>query len=196
MKETRANERGSAGKPDFRRSGRKRVYRIDAGTANGRRRDGDAVKREQGSAYEIRIRCAASGAGPGMISETVGAVVTENDVIEQGDADELAGLPETGSQGAVFGAGSRIAGRVIVRTQSGAGIHENERLEDFARVNDRQGERADRNDIKTDDAVFGIKSADHELFAVDALEAGSKERGGRHGSRDRQGWCCSTVLAD
>ena len=49
-----------------------------------------------------------------MIGEAVGAVVTEDDVIEQGDAEELAGLPEAGSQGAVFGARSRIAGRVIV----------------------------------------------------------------------------------
>ncbi|OQW32365.1 MAG: hypothetical protein A4E20_13985 [Nitrospira sp. SG-bin2] len=38
--------------------------------------------------------CAASGAGPGVIGEAVGAVVTEDDVIEQGDAEELAGLPE------------------------------------------------------------------------------------------------------
>ncbi len=131
-----------------------------------------------------------------MIGEAVGAVVTEDDVIEQGDAEELAGLPEAGSQGAVFGARSRIAGRVIVRAQGGTRIHEDERLEDFARVNDRQGERADRNDVKPDDAVLGIKSANHELFAIDALEAGSKERGGRHGSRDRQRWCCSTIFTD
>ena len=78
----------------------------------------------------------------------------------------------------------------------GAGIHENEGLEDFAGMDDRQGERADRNDIEADDAVFGIEPADHELFTVDALEAGSQERGGRHGSRDRQGWRCSTVFAD
>ena len=31
-----------------------------------------------------------------MVGEAVGAVVTEDDVIEQGDAEELAGLAETG----------------------------------------------------------------------------------------------------
>lgn len=41
-------------------------------------------------------RCAVLGAGPGVVGEAVGAIVTEDDVIEQGDAEELAGLPETG----------------------------------------------------------------------------------------------------
>lgn len=85
---------------------------------------------------------------------------------------------------------------MIVRTQSGASVHEDKGLEDFARVNDRQSQGADRNDVEANDAMFGIEPADHELFTVDALEAGSKERGGRHGSCDRQGWRCSTVLAD
>lgn len=31
-----------------------------------------------------------------MIGEAVGAIVTEDDVVEQGDAEELASLPETG----------------------------------------------------------------------------------------------------
>jgi hypothetical protein len=31
-----------------------------------------------------------------VVGEAVGALVTQNDVIEQGDAEELAGLPETG----------------------------------------------------------------------------------------------------
>ena len=36
------------------------------------------------------------GAGPGVVGEAVGAIVTEDDVIEDGDADEVTGLPETG----------------------------------------------------------------------------------------------------
>ena len=83
-----------------------------------------------------------------------------------------------------------------MRTQSGAGIHENKGLEDFPGMDDRHGERADRNDIETDNAVFGVEPADHELFTIDALEAGSKERGGRHGSRNGAGWGCSTIVAD
>ena len=44
----------------FRWSGRKRARRIDAGTANGRRRDGEiAVKREQGRACEVHSSSAA-----------------------------------------------------------------------------------------------------------------------------------------
>lgn len=37
-------------------------------------------------------RCAALGAGPGVVSEAVGAVVTEDDVVEQGDAEEVTGF--------------------------------------------------------------------------------------------------------
>ena len=77
---------------------------------------------------------------------------------------------------------------MIVRTQRGGGIHENQGLEDFPGMDDRQSERADRNDIETDNPVFRIEPADHELFTVDAVEAGSKEGGGCHGSRDRHGW--------
>ena len=88
---------GSAGKPGFRWSDGKSAHRIDAGAANGRRCDGEIpVKGGQGRTCEARSSGAASGAGPGMIGEAVGAVVTEDDVIEQGDAEELAGLPETG----------------------------------------------------------------------------------------------------
>lgn len=54
------------------------------------------MKGGQGRTCEARSSGAASGAGPGMIGEAVGAVVTEDDVIEQGDAEKLAGLPETG----------------------------------------------------------------------------------------------------
>ena len=44
----------------------------------------------------MRRRRAALGAGPGVVGKAVGAVVTEDDVIEQGDAEEFAGLAETG----------------------------------------------------------------------------------------------------
>ena len=41
-------------------------------------------------------RSAASGAGPGEVGQAVGAVVTKDDVVEQGDAEKFACLPETG----------------------------------------------------------------------------------------------------
>ena len=40
-----------------------------------------AVKSGQGTVCEMRSRCAASGAGPGVVGEAIGAVVTEDDVI-------------------------------------------------------------------------------------------------------------------
>ena len=42
-------------------------------------------------------------------------------------------------QDAIFGAWRDIAGGVIVGTDPGAGIHEDQRFEDFARMDDGQG---------------------------------------------------------
>jgi hypothetical protein len=37
-------------------------------------------------------------------------------VVEEGDAKEVTGLPETGGEHAILGTGIGVAGRVVVRT--------------------------------------------------------------------------------
>ena len=79
------------------------------------------------------------------------------------------------SKDAVFWAGRRITGGMIMGTDERGGIHENEGFEHFPRMHDGQGQRADRDDVDSDDAVFGIESADKELLSIHALKAGPEQ---------------------
>ena len=83
---------------------------------------------------------------------------------------------------AIFLTGRRITGRMVMGTDTGSRIHEDERLKDFARMHDRQGQRADRYNVNSNDAVFCIEPADEELLSVQTFEAGSEQaRGGKRG---------------
>ena len=64
-------------------------------------------------------------------------------MIQERDAEEIGALPESAGKHAILLAGGGIAGGVIVRTNPGAGVHQDERFEDFAWMNDGQGEGAD-----------------------------------------------------
>ena len=54
-----------------------------------------------------------------MVGEAVGAVVTKDDVIEQGDPEELAALPETGRLRCDLRSWDRDRRNVIVRADGG-----------------------------------------------------------------------------
>lgn len=81
----------------------------------------------------------ASCAGPALIRKAV-IVFTQDDVIEERDTEKVTGLAEAGGEGMIFRAWRRIAGRMIVGAQEGAGVHQNEGLEDLARMNDGNGQ--------------------------------------------------------
>ena len=87
-------------------------------------------------------------------------------MIEQGDTEQVRALLQPDRQLTIFLAGCGIIGRVIVRTNPGGGIHEDQRFEHFAWMHDGQRQGADGDDIDPDDAVLRIQSADEELFAV------------------------------
>ena len=88
-------------------------------------------------------------------------------MVQQDDAEQFRSLPESAGEDAILVAGRGIAaGRVIVRTNPGGGIHQDQRFEHFAWVHDGQGEGTDRDDIDPDDTVLGIQPADEEVFTV------------------------------
>src|SRR5580765_8416350 len=94
-------------------------------------------------------------------------------MIQQADTEEVGPLPESAGEDAILWAGGGIAaGRVIVRTNPGGGVHQDQRFEDLSWMHDGQREGADRDDIDADDGMLGIQPADQELFAVQS----SKER--------------------
>src|SRR6478609_5225395 len=84
-----------------------------------------------------------SGQAP-VIGEAVMAGMADDEVVQHVDTENVGGLLQTCGQLPVLGAGRVIAGRVVVRAEKPAGVHQDEGLADFARVNDGHGERADR----------------------------------------------------
>ena len=65
-------------------------------------------------------------------------------MVEQGDAEQVGTLPESAGEDAILWAGRRIAaGRVIVRTNPGGSVHQDQRFEHFARMHDGQRQGAD-----------------------------------------------------
>ena len=104
-------------------------------------------------------------------------------MVQQSDAEQLGALPEPAGEHAIFLAGRHIARGVIVRTNPGGGIHQDQRFEDFAGMHDGQGQGADRDDVDADDAVLGIQPADEELLTVQSR----KERPEDSRSGDRGG---------
>jgi hypothetical protein len=54
-----------------------------------------------------------SGTGPALIGEAVAAVISENEMVKQGDAEQVGPLPESAGEDAILLAGGGIAGGVI-----------------------------------------------------------------------------------
>ena len=109
-------------------------------------------------------------------------------MVQQADTEQVGTLPESAGEHTILGAGCGITGRVIVGTNPGAGVHQDERLEHFTRMHDGQGQGADRDDVDPDDAVLRIQPADQELFAVQSRKEGSEEaRSDDRGGQGRGG---------
>ena len=87
-----------------------------------------------------------------------------------------ASLAQPFGQDAIFRARRDIPGGMIVGTDPGAGIHQDQRLEDFTRMDDGQGERPGGHDIDADEPMFRIQATDQELFPIQASKQGSEEQ--------------------
>ena len=123
-----------------------------------------------------------SGGRPALIGKTEMTSFAKDDMIQEGDAKEVGTFSEPDREEMVFLTGRRITGRMVMGTETGSGIHENERLKDFARMDDRQGQGTDRDDIDANNTVFGVESADEELLSVQPFEAGPEQVcGGKRG---------------
>ena len=99
-------------------------------------------------------------------------------MVQQEDTKQVGTLSESAGEQAILWARRDIAGRVIVRTDPGGSVHQDQRFEHFAGMHDGQGQGADRHDIDPDDAVLGIEPADQELLAVQVRKQGPEDSGG------------------
>ncbi len=110
-------------------------------------------------------------------------------MIQERDAEQVGPLPESAGEDAILWAGRHIAaGGVIVRTNPGSGVHQDQRLEHLAWMHDGQRQGADRDDVDADDGMLGIEPADQELFAVQSRKERSEDgRSGDRGGQRRRG---------
>ena len=83
---------------------------------------------------------------------------------------------------AIFWTGRRITRRMIMGTDTGSRIHEDEGFKDFAGVDDGQRQGTDRYNIDADNTVFGVESTYEELLSIQPFEAGPEQVcGGKRG---------------
>ena len=115
---------------------------------------------------------------PAVIS--VETVLTENEVVEQPDAEQFTGPPESCGQRSIFDARCGIAGWVIVRGDDRTRVEEDRRFKYLAGMHDAERERANGDDVDADDRMFGIETTDHKLFAVESDKAWAQRRGRCH----------------
>jgi hypothetical protein len=114
----------------------------------------------------LGVAAAALSAGPALVGEAVVALFGEDEMIEQGNAEQFSRLAQPFGQDAIFGARRDVTRGVIVGTNPGAGIHQDQRFEDFAWMDNGQIERASGDDIDADETMFRIQATDQELFPV------------------------------
>ena len=112
----------------------------------------------------LGVAAPALSAGPALVSEAVVALFGQNQMIEEGDAEQFTGLAQPFGQDAVFGARRDVTGGVIVGTNPGAGVHQDQWLEDLARMYVGQCERVGGDDIDPDQTMFPIYTTDDYLF--------------------------------
>ena len=106
-----------------------------------------------------------AGVGPASRSEDsplleadrAACAVAGDDVIEDGDAEELAGRGDASSQAVIFGARFRIAARVVVAEDDRDGAGQDGGTEDPARVHEGVGEGADAHGVDGDRLAADIE---------------------------------------
>ena len=97
-------------------------------------------------------------------------------MVQEADAEQVGALSEPTGEQTILLAGCNIARGVIVGTDPGYGVHQDQRFEDFAWMHDGQGQGADRDDIHADDAVLRIQPADQELLAIQSCKEAVSEQ--------------------
>ena len=91
--------------------------------------------------------------------------MADDDVVEEVDADEVAGLGHATGEGEVLGAGGGIAGGVVVAEDQARGVEGESDLEDGPGLDGSAVEGADVGDGPADQAVAGVEvDADHVLL--------------------------------
>ena len=146
------------------------------GDRPGRLGDGRDRARTRGRRRSLGVAALALSARPALVGEAVVVFFGEDEMVKESNPEEVAGLAQSFGQDAIFGTGRDVPGRMIMGTQPGPGIHEDQWFEDLARVDNGQIKRARRDDIDSDELVFCIQTTDEELLSVQTVKQWPEDR--------------------
>lgn len=93
-------------------------------------------------------------------------VVTEDDMVEERDAEQLPRIAKLTGDGDVLGRRRRVAARVVMNPDEGGGVGKDESLEDLAWMNGSAVQAADGDLFDAEEAVPAIESECHKALAV------------------------------
>src|SRR5438093_1444596 len=105
------------------------------------------------------------------------AVVAEDDVVEELNAEESAALVEAEGDAAVFGAGAGVAAGVVVDDDDGGGAGDDGVFEHLARVDEAAVKDADGDDAGLHHAVLGVEQEAAEVLLLQVAHLGHEEVG-------------------
>ncbi len=142
----------------------------------GRLGDSGNWSRAGGRRGGLGVAAVALSAGPALVGEAVVVFFGEDEMVEESNPKEVAGLAQSFGQDAIFGTGRDVPGRMIMGTEPGTGIHEDQWFEDFAGMDNRQVQRARRDDIYSDELVLGVQTTDEELLSVQTVKQWPEDR--------------------
>lgn len=131
---------------------------------------------------------------PALICKTIEAIVAENEMVEQPDAQQVSSFPQSCGKRAILRARRGISGRMIVDGNDRTGVEEDGRFENFTRVHKTESECPDRDDVHADANVLGVETTDEELLAIESNKAWAQGRSRRSGITQETGWSGVTPL--
>ena len=107
-----------------------------------------------------------------MVGERVIAVVPNDQVVEEGDAENESGISKAFSQQSVFCAGRRVSGWMVMCDYESGSVEENRTFKDFAWMNDGLSHTSHCNVVHADEAVLGIQEDAIHVFSILVFQDG------------------------
>lgn len=108
-----------------------------------------------------------------VVGEAIGPWVSYNDVIQEFDAHETAGINQALGEGVVFLAGCGISRWMIVHGDERGGVSQYGGFKDFSRVDKTAGEVTNGDGMKSRDVMFGVEQINTEFFPVQGSHVSS-----------------------
>ena len=120
----------------------------------------------------------------GGLAQATKFTVGQNQVVQEGDIQELGTLQELASEADVLGAGGEAARRVVVGDDNSRSALADDFPEDFAGMSQGFGGGADGDDLSADGAIFDVEEEHGKVFLTLPHEVVAEVESGIGGALD------------